>query len=80
MDTMQGASPGSPAASDLGGLESAELERALEADGLRPFHARQIFRWIHARGVSEFGHMTDLAKPLRADLAARFRISEPTVA
>ncbi|MFB3855410.1 MAG: 23S rRNA (adenine(2503)-C(2))-methyltransferase RlmN [Vicinamibacterales bacterium] len=82
MDTVRDASPLLPptAAPDLAGLESAELERALEADGLRSFHARQIFRWVHARAVADFSRMTDLARPLRADLAARFRISEPAVA
>jgi 23S rRNA (adenine2503-C2)-methyltransferase len=36
----------------------------------RPFHARQLFRWIHARGVLDPDRMTDLPKELRVGLAA----------
>ena len=37
--------------------------------GEKRFRATQLFRWIHQRGASEFGEMTDLAKSLRAKLA-----------
>jgi 23S rRNA (adenine2503-C2)-methyltransferase len=45
------------------------------ADALRPlggraFHARQLFRWVHGRGVLSPGQMTDLPKPLRGKLEA----------
>ena len=59
-------------------MELAELEAALEARGHPRFHARQIFPWIYARGVTDF-EMTD-----RPELRARFgrfhfRISTPDV-
>jgi len=38
--------------------------------GEKPFRARQVFRWIHQRGVADFDAMTDLAKGLRATLEA----------
>jgi len=79
MDTSRTGSPAPPARVDLAGLEAAELERLLEPDGVRAFHARQIYRWIHRRGVSDFERMTDLARPLRARLSARFHVSEPVV-
>ena len=38
--------------------------------GSRAFHAKQIFRWIHARGVTTPEGMTDLPAPLRERLKA----------
>jgi 23S rRNA (adenine2503-C2)-methyltransferase len=37
--------------------------------GGRPFHGKQIFRWIHARGVTDPAKMTDLSAALRQKLA-----------
>jgi 23S rRNA (adenine2503-C2)-methyltransferase len=58
-------------------MDLEELEAALVARGSEPFRARQIYRWIYARGVSEFEAMTDLSQALRAKLAADFRITSP---
>ena len=33
--------------------------------GSKPFRAKQLQRWVHQRGVSEFGQMSDLAKDFR---------------
>ena len=65
---------------DIASMELAELEAALEAHGHPRFHARQIFRWIYAKGVSDFARMTDLSKTLRTELAANFRVSTPSLA
>lgn len=64
---------------DPGSMDLAELEAALERRGHPRFHARQIFSWIYARGVVDFEKMTDLSRPLRAELDKHFRISTPTV-
>ncbi len=64
---------------DIGGLERTELETLLETAGMEPYRARQIFRWVYARGITDFGQMTDLSKPLRARLPGLFRISRPTI-
>ena len=64
----------SPAASptDLLGLPLDRLTRFLVDDlGERPFHARQLYRWIHQRGVTDFDEMSDLSKSLRARLRER---------
>ena len=37
--------------------------------GEKRFRATQLFRWIHQRGASDFGQMSDLAKSLRSKLA-----------
>ncbi len=43
---------------------------ALFCEGLgeKRFRATQLFRWIHQKGASSFGEMTDLAKSLREKL------------
>jgi 23S rRNA (adenine2503-C2)-methyltransferase len=45
-----------------------EWEGTLRPLGGRAFHARQVFRWIHARSVLDPAQMTDLPKELRAKL------------
>jgi 23S rRNA (adenine2503-C2)-methyltransferase len=49
---------------DLDGL-------AAFCDGLgeKRFRAVQLFRWVHQKGESDFGRMSDLAKSLRAKLS-----------
>jgi 23S rRNA (adenine2503-C2)-methyltransferase len=64
---------------DVGSMEVGELEAAIEALGHPRFRARQIFRWIYAKGVTDFEKMTDLSRPLRTDLARRLRVSTPLV-
>jgi 23S rRNA (adenine2503-C2)-methyltransferase len=64
---------------DLAGLEQHELEQVLARLDQPRFHARQIFQWIHKRGVAEFGLMSDLPRELRARLAGEFAILTPTV-
>ncbi len=38
------------------------------AQGEKPFRARQVYQWIHQRGIADFDAMTDLAKSLREKL------------
>ena len=44
--------------------------------GERPFRAKEIFRWIQARGVLDPAKMTSLPAPIRDHLAAE--IPTPT--
>ncbi|MFZ9430372.1 MAG: 23S rRNA (adenine(2503)-C(2))-methyltransferase RlmN [Burkholderiaceae bacterium] len=46
------------------------LTRWCVEQGEKPFRATQLFRWIHQRGASDFGEMSDLAKSLRGKLEA----------
>jgi 23S rRNA (adenine2503-C2)-methyltransferase len=64
---------------DIAGLERSELESLLRLGGIEAYRARQIFRWVFARGITDFERMTDLSKPLRAQLADLFRVSLPTI-
>jgi len=50
-------------------LTPEEWAEAIRPLGGRAFHGRQIFRWIHARGVLDPDRMTDLPVLLRAKLA-----------
>src|SRR5437867_2130019 len=64
---------------DLAELERPALEAALEARGRERFRARQIFRWIYRRGVTDAAAMTDLSRDLRASLAAEFSLTTPAL-
>ena len=64
---------------DIAETELPELEQALEAIGRPRFHARQIFQWVHRRGVGDFAAMSDLSRDLRAQLDREFTVSTPDV-
>src|SRR5262245_54986552 len=64
---------------DLGGMDLVVMEAALQQRGYPRFHARQIYAWVYAKGVTDFERMTDLSRPLRSDLARNFRISTPRI-
>ena len=53
---------------DIAGTERPALGAALAARGIDAYRAGQLFRWVFRRGVDDFDLMTDLSKPLRADL------------
>jgi 23S rRNA (adenine2503-C2)-methyltransferase len=64
---------------DIAELELHELEAALDARGVERFHARQLYRWIYKRGVTDVERMTDLSRDLRTRLHGEFSISTPRV-
>jgi 23S rRNA (adenine2503-C2)-methyltransferase len=64
---------------DLADFERSALEAALETRGVERFRARQIFRWIYRRGVSDPEAMTDLPRELRTRLTDEFRMSTPAI-
>jgi len=66
-----------PPTSDLVELDLPELERLLQERGYDSFHARQLYRWIHRHGVTDFDQMTNLSKDLRGALKSRFAIGRP---
>jgi 23S rRNA (adenine2503-C2)-methyltransferase len=65
--------------SDLSELDLPELERLLQEGGYDAFHARQLYRWIHRHGVTNFDQMTNLSKELRGELRARFTVDRPKI-
>jgi 23S rRNA (adenine2503-C2)-methyltransferase len=64
---------------DLASLEIDELEAALESHGVQRFHARQLYRWIYKRGVTDIDRMTDLSRSDRETISREFVISAPKV-
>ena len=64
---------------NLIGLDAQALERFFVEQGEKPFRARQLLHWVHQRGETDFGRMSDLAKPLRDKLAANARIDAPLI-
>jgi 23S rRNA (adenine2503-C2)-methyltransferase len=47
--------------------------------GEKAFRAKQVFQWIHQRGVGDFDAMTDLAKSLREKLKAIAEVKAPAI-
>ncbi|HWI36555.1 MAG TPA: 23S rRNA (adenine(2503)-C(2))-methyltransferase RlmN [Burkholderiales bacterium] len=64
---------------NLIGLDAAGLERFFAEQGEKPFRARQLLRWIHQRGETDFGQMSDLAKALREKLGGIARVEAPVI-
>jgi len=68
---------------NLVGLSKAGIRQALAAAGLdekqAKLRAKQLWHQIYNRGATEFGAMSDIAKPQRAWLAERFAIARPEV-
>jgi 23S rRNA (adenine2503-C2)-methyltransferase len=67
----------------LAGLDRSGLGAALAAVGVPPKHVRmrteQLWGWLYVRGVTSFDAMTDVAKDLRARLAAQYTLERPDV-
>lgn len=61
------------------GLPQGNLEAYFADIGEKPFHARQVMRWLYQRGETDFGMMTDLSKSLRQQLSETAAIELPTV-
>jgi 23S rRNA (adenine2503-C2)-methyltransferase len=47
-----------------------EWARVMTSLGGRTFHGRQVFKWVHVRGVTDARAMTDLPSGLRGSLAS----------
>jgi 23S rRNA (adenine2503-C2)-methyltransferase len=60
-------------------LDPAQLTAYCGELGEKPFRARQLQRWIHQFGASDFDAMTDLAKSLRDKLKTCATIAAPTI-
>ncbi len=54
-----------------------QLTEFFEEIGEKPFRAKQLFRWIHHFGESDFTKMTDIAKGLREKLSGIAVVEPP---
>src|SRR6516164_8961752 len=58
-------------------FDAQGLTEWFAAQGEKPFRARQVLRWIHRFGETDFGNMTDVAKSLRATLVEKACVVPP---
>ena len=56
-----------------------QLTEWVAAQGEKPFRAKQLFQWVHQRGVADFDAMSDLARSLREKLKERAEVRPPAV-
>src|SRR3954452_19112683 len=79
----RGVKPRSDGKIELVGLSKEAIRAAFETAGLEPkqakLRAKQVWHWIYNRGVTDFGGMSDIAKPQRGWFAECFVISRPKV-
>lgn len=58
-------------------LEQLGSELASLGPDIKPFRARQVFAWVHGRGVTDVEAMSDLPRDLRGRLARHFQLRPP---
>ena len=59
---------------DIKNLSKEQLGAWLEQNGIKPYRAGQIFKWIYYHQVDNFISMTDLGQELRERLADQFTV------
>ena len=69
---------------NLSGFTRAQLQDALTSSGAvaadkARMRGRQLWRWIHHYGLTDFAGMSDIDKGLKATLAERFTLQRPEV-
>ncbi|NNJ92733.1 MAG: 23S rRNA (adenine(2503)-C(2))-methyltransferase RlmN [Gammaproteobacteria bacterium] len=60
-------------------LDRKGFESFVESLGHKAFHGRNIMKWIHKHGVTEFDAMSDVSKKLRLQLAQTAEIAIPEI-
>jgi 23S rRNA (adenine2503-C2)-methyltransferase len=58
-------------------FDAAGLADFVAGVGEKPFRARQLLRWVHRTGESDFERMTDLARSLRSRLGETAEVAAP---
>jgi 23S rRNA (adenine2503-C2)-methyltransferase len=58
-------------------FDSERLADFFAGIGEKPFRARQLLRWMHRYGETDFSRMTDLSKTVRGRLAEQASIQTP---
>ncbi len=59
---------------DIRSYTADELKKILAEYGEKPFHAGQVFSWLHDKRVSDFDEMSNISKSVRQRLAEDFGI------
>ena len=58
-------------------LDCKGMEAFFVALGSKAFHGRNVFKWVHKHGVTDFDAMTDISKRLREQLRALAEVRPP---
>ena len=64
---------------DIKSLNYEELQAQMEQIGEKKFRGKQIYEWLHQKGVEDFDEMTNLSKGLREKLKEYFYITKVTM-
>ena len=64
---------------DIMSMTIDEIEEMLKSMGEKSFRAKQIFEWIHAKGILEYKDMTNLSKDLRQKLMDNTSLVKPKI-
>jgi 23S rRNA (adenine2503-C2)-methyltransferase len=60
-------------------LDRKGMESFIQTLGGKAYHGRNLLKWIHKHGLTEFDAMTDLSKHLRAGLQEKAGVEIPEV-
>ncbi len=60
-------------------LDKPAMEAFFVELGAKPFHGRNVLKWIHKHGVTDFDMMTDLSKKLRQQLKDHAEVIIPEI-
>ncbi len=58
-------------------FEVSDLESVIEKYGEKSYRAKQIFKWVHQLGYTDFSNMSNLSLSLRDFLRQNFTVSTP---
>ncbi|MES9941090.1 MAG: 23S rRNA (adenine(2503)-C(2))-methyltransferase RlmN [Candidatus Thiodiazotropha sp. 6PLUC2] len=61
-------------------LDLKEMEALFLEFGSKAFHGRNVFKWIHKHGITDFDAMTDISKRLREQLHQSAEVKIPNLA
>ena len=64
---------------NLVGLTKNAMEAFFEDLGAKPFHGRNVLKWIHKHGVTDFDAMSDVPKALRQTLHQSAEVVLPRI-
>lgn len=64
---------------NLLGLTKQGMEAYFDELGTKAFHGRNVLKWIHKHGVTDFDAMTDVPKALRETLREKAEIAMPRI-
>jgi 23S rRNA m2A2503 methyltransferase len=61
---------------DIKSMTMAELAKVISEMGEKPFKAKQVYEWLHVKGVVSIDEMTNLSKTLRERLKEQYPLNQ----